>query len=136
MSKHWTDDEIREMWPQARGELQGFERHLSVKAGITAAQLSMAIQLADAAFTAAAGQGASVPVEELERLRKIADVGLRYMWRYAGRERGHLCKPWSPRFLAFDGGEKCDLLGDWEHLRDLLGEYEKALAAKAGERAS
>ena len=45
--KKWTEEEILEMWPQAKGELQGFQRHLEAKAGITAAQLGMALQLAE-----------------------------------------------------------------------------------------
>ncbi|MDO8495996.1 MAG: hypothetical protein Q7S43_00905 [bacterium] len=46
----WTKEEIMEMWPQAKGELQGFQRHLEIKAGITATQLGMALQLAEAEF--------------------------------------------------------------------------------------
>ena len=45
--KTWTKEEILDMWPQAKGELQGFQKHLERNAGITAAQLGMAIQLAD-----------------------------------------------------------------------------------------
>jgi hypothetical protein len=46
----WNEDEIREMWPQAAGELEGFRRHLEAKSGLTAAQLGMALQLAAAEF--------------------------------------------------------------------------------------
>lgn len=47
----WTKEEILEMWPQAKGELQGFQRHLERNAGITASQLGMALQLADEEFS-------------------------------------------------------------------------------------
>ena len=30
----FTKEEILEMWPQTKGELQGFQRHLERKAGI------------------------------------------------------------------------------------------------------
>ena len=46
----WTNAELLEMWPQAAGELRAFKRYLEARAGITAAQLSMAIQLAEAEF--------------------------------------------------------------------------------------
>lgn len=46
--KVWTEEEILEMWPQAAGELRGFQRHLEARAGITADQLGMALQLAEA----------------------------------------------------------------------------------------
>ena len=45
--KVWTDEQVVEMWPQARGELLGFSRALDRNAGITASQLRMAIWLAD-----------------------------------------------------------------------------------------
>lgn len=48
--KTWTKEEILEMWPQAKGELQGFQRRLERKSGITASQLGMALQLAEAEF--------------------------------------------------------------------------------------
>lgn len=48
--KTWTKKEILEMWPQAKEELQGFQRHLERNAGITASQLGMALQLAEAEF--------------------------------------------------------------------------------------
>lgn len=48
--KIWTKEEIIEMWPQAKGELQGFQKHLERKSGITAFQLGMALQLAEAEF--------------------------------------------------------------------------------------
>ena len=48
--KIWAKEEILEMWLQARGELQGFQRHLERNAGITAAQLGMALQLADVEY--------------------------------------------------------------------------------------
>ena len=49
-SKVWTKEEILKLWPQAAGELQGFKRVLERNAGITAAQLEMALQLADSEF--------------------------------------------------------------------------------------
>ena len=49
--KAWTKEEILEMWPQAAGELRGFQRHLEARrAGITADQLGMALQLASVEF--------------------------------------------------------------------------------------
>jgi hypothetical protein len=48
--KTWTKEEILEMWLQAAGELRGFQRVLERSAGITADQLGMALQLADAEF--------------------------------------------------------------------------------------
>jgi hypothetical protein len=48
--KEYTNEQIRAMWPQARGELSGFAKALMKNSGITAAQLRMAIQLADEAF--------------------------------------------------------------------------------------
>ena len=48
--KIWTRAEILESWPQANGELIGFQKHLEQKAGITAAQLGMARQLANWKF--------------------------------------------------------------------------------------
>ncbi|MBI3632724.1 MAG: hypothetical protein HY226_00370 [Candidatus Vogelbacteria bacterium] len=49
-SKVWSRREIIEMWPQAAGELRGFKRALEVRAGITASQLDMALQLAEKEF--------------------------------------------------------------------------------------
>lgn len=46
----WTKEEILDMWPQAKGELQGFQRHLERNSGITASQLGMALQLAEIEF--------------------------------------------------------------------------------------
>ncbi|MEK7193313.1 MAG: hypothetical protein AAB652_00820 [Patescibacteria group bacterium] len=43
----WTKEQILELWPQAEGELRGFERGLKTKSAITAFQLDMALQLAD-----------------------------------------------------------------------------------------
>jgi hypothetical protein len=48
--KPYTIEEIHRMWPQARDELTGFAQALDEKAGITSAQLRMALQLADAAY--------------------------------------------------------------------------------------
>lgn len=48
--KAWRKEEVFEMWPQAAGELRGFKRALEAKSAITAAQLSMALQLAEAEF--------------------------------------------------------------------------------------
>lgn len=46
MSKKYTKKEILEMWPQAAGELAGFANRLRQgNAGLTAAQLDMAIQM-------------------------------------------------------------------------------------------
>jgi hypothetical protein len=50
MNPEYTNDQIRAMWPQACGELRGFAKALSRNSGITAAQLRMAIQLAEEAF--------------------------------------------------------------------------------------
>ena len=49
-NKPWGKDDILKMWPQAVGELRGFQRHLEAKSGLTASQLGMALQLADAEF--------------------------------------------------------------------------------------
>jgi hypothetical protein len=44
----WTEDQIKSLWPQARGELLGFANHLArTNAKITAEQLKMAVFLAD-----------------------------------------------------------------------------------------
>ncbi|HEY4489865.1 MAG TPA: hypothetical protein VJC12_01250 [Candidatus Paceibacterota bacterium] len=48
--KIWTREEILQLWPQAAGELRGFQTHLERKAGITASQLAMALQLAEKEF--------------------------------------------------------------------------------------
>jgi len=48
--KKWSREEILEMWPQAVGELRGFQAHLESRSGITAAQLGMALQLAEEEF--------------------------------------------------------------------------------------
>lgn len=46
----WKQDDILKLWPQAARELKGFQGILEPKAGLTAAQLSMAIQLAEVEF--------------------------------------------------------------------------------------
>lgn len=47
--KVYTPEEMKEMWPQAAGELRGWANSLaSRQMGITAAQLRMAIQMAEA----------------------------------------------------------------------------------------
>lgn len=47
--QQFTDAQIQQMWPQARGELLGFALALDRKeASITASQLRMAVQMADA----------------------------------------------------------------------------------------
>ncbi len=46
----WTKEEILKMWPQAERELKGFQNALEGKSGLTAAQLGMALQLAEAEF--------------------------------------------------------------------------------------
>jgi len=46
----WSKEEILKMWPQAAGELRGFQRALQRNAGITASQLGMALQLAEAEY--------------------------------------------------------------------------------------
>lgn len=49
--ENWTPQDVRRMWPQAAGELRGFANHLARgQAGLTAAQIRMAIQLADERF--------------------------------------------------------------------------------------
>ena len=48
--KVWSKDEVQQMWPQALDELRGFQRALENRAGLTAVQLDMALQLADAEF--------------------------------------------------------------------------------------
>jgi hypothetical protein len=51
----FTDEQIKYLWPQAYGELQGFANAIGRgPAKITASQLRMAIQLAQRAFTALA----------------------------------------------------------------------------------
>lgn len=40
-------DDVRLLWPQARGELLGFARHLSHTSPITASQLQLAVRMAD-----------------------------------------------------------------------------------------
>lgn len=48
--KTWTDAEVAKLWPQARQELLSFAMHLEHSgAGITAKQITMAVQLADQA---------------------------------------------------------------------------------------
>lgn len=47
----WTDEQVKEMWPQAKSELLGFANALERgSAGITASQLRMAVQLAQKRF--------------------------------------------------------------------------------------
>src|SRR3989344_7093179 len=46
----WSIEEILKMWPQAAGELRGFQQVLQRKSGITENQLGMALQLAEAEF--------------------------------------------------------------------------------------
>ena len=46
----WTKEDILKIWPRAKGELRGFQKHLEVKSGLTAAQLGMALQLAEIEF--------------------------------------------------------------------------------------
>jgi hypothetical protein len=48
--KIWTQEEILKMWPQAEGELRGFQRALAARSPLSAAQLGMALQLAHNAF--------------------------------------------------------------------------------------
>lgn len=44
----WTKEEILQMWPQTAGELRGLRNHFMRRnAGITASQLTMALQLAE-----------------------------------------------------------------------------------------
>ena len=53
----WTDEQILSMWPQAKGELGGFAYALARGgSGITAAQLRMAVVLADEAYSARSKQ--------------------------------------------------------------------------------
>src|SRR5690242_2259064 len=43
----FSADEMRELWPQAAGELRGFAEHLEAgRAGITADQIRLAVQMA------------------------------------------------------------------------------------------
>lgn len=47
----WSDADIKKLWPQAYQELLGFQNHLMrSNMGLTAAQLGMALQLAQEAF--------------------------------------------------------------------------------------
>ena len=47
----YSEKEVLEMWPQSAGELRNLRNHfMRTNAGITAAQLSMALQLAEAEF--------------------------------------------------------------------------------------
>ena len=49
--KTYTKDEILKMWSQAAGELMGLRNNfVRIGFGITAAQLDMALQLADIEF--------------------------------------------------------------------------------------
>jgi hypothetical protein len=48
--KVWTREEVLKMWPQAAGELRGFKKALERRAGLTASQLGMALQLAEAEY--------------------------------------------------------------------------------------
>ncbi len=50
LKRVFTKGEILLLWPQSAGELRGFQRALEAKSGITAAQLGMAVQLAEAEF--------------------------------------------------------------------------------------
>ena len=47
----WNKDDILKMWPQAMGELREFQQHLEAKSGLTASQLGMALQLAEAEYS-------------------------------------------------------------------------------------
>lgn len=47
----YSKEDILEMWPQSAGELRGLRNHFRrTNTGITAAQLSMALQLAEEEF--------------------------------------------------------------------------------------
>jgi hypothetical protein len=46
--KVWSKEEILSLWPQAAGELRAFQKALEQKSAITADQLEMALQLAEA----------------------------------------------------------------------------------------
>ena len=47
----YSKEDILEMWPQSAGELRGLRNHfMRTNAGITASQLSMALQLAEAEY--------------------------------------------------------------------------------------
>jgi hypothetical protein len=51
IGKAWEADEVRRLWPSARGELLGFANALDRSgSGITADQLRMAVLLADKQF--------------------------------------------------------------------------------------
>ncbi len=54
--KVWTQEEILAIWPQANGELRGFQHALERRSGLTASQLGMALQLAEAEFNRLSGK--------------------------------------------------------------------------------
>ncbi len=79
-TKVYTNDEIRTLWPQAAGELSGFQNALQAKSGLTAAQLSMALQLAQVGFDKVTGSkdqsaetDAAVPAKVLDQIEAVFD---------------------------------------------------------------
>ncbi len=75
-NKVWSKEEIERMWPQAVGELTGFQHALEDRSGLTASQLGMALQLADVGFKAtveAKTSPESFPVEVLDEIEAVFD---------------------------------------------------------------
>lgn len=56
LAQVWTKEDILKMWPQAAGELRGFQRALEAKSAITAGQIGMAVQLAETEFQRLKGE--------------------------------------------------------------------------------
>jgi rubrerythrin len=96
MKRVWSVKEILKMWPQANEELRGFQRALEATAGLTAAQLGMALQLAEAEFQNLRGQSdyrsvccnAAVKVEGMPDFIGSAEV---YTTHYVCQKCGYPC---------------------------------------------
>ncbi len=84
----WSNEEIQKLWPQAVGELRGFQQHLQVKSALTAGQLSMAIQLAEAGFKTLAPnapKGEQIGPETLDRIEALLSFTLTSFHQSSGR---------------------------------------------------
>lgn len=72
--KVWTKKEILEMWPQAAGELRGFQRHLEARSSLTAAQLGMALQLAEAEYRRLLPKVCQSCKQETDKLQVVDEI--------------------------------------------------------------
>jgi hypothetical protein len=88
MPKEWTLNDIKRLWPHGLGELQGFQVHLETTAPLTAAQLDMALHLAQIGFAHTTNskteQNGSPTVEQLDQMEALLDYILRKMNRGSG----------------------------------------------------